>query len=122
MMNHERMLKIADVIEENPDHFNMAYFAALQSLKDDEGWFDGRIGPHDTRLLIGANLHECGTTACIAGWAVWLWAADVNPQRTIDDEAAELLDLDMDTADELFNNWDLHSAEIAADHLREMVA
>lgn len=122
-MNHERILKVADVIEANPEHFSMNYFMSVDR-KIDRGvmeWDGGRIGPLETSLLLQQDAYECGTTACIAGWAVWLWGAEVNPNLAVDDNAADILGLSKNVADALFANFDLDTAEKAASHLRNMV-
>lgn len=121
-MNHERMLKIADMIEEHPEHFNIKTFATVPALSDELGRTDGQMTARQTSLLLQADLFDCGTTACIAGWAVWLWAAEADPSRQIDDIAADILDLPNDVADDLFCTWSLTDAAKAAAHLREMVA
>lgn len=114
-MNHERMLKVADVIEENPDHFDMKFF-----MKTGPDWTD-RMGESSTRELVSADIYNCGTTACIAGWACWLWSAEVRHDKGVDDNAQHILGLSTDVADELFIDFDLKTAKDAAAHLREMV-
>lgn len=67
-MNVERMLQVADAIERESKHFNMgAFFGKYDSAQHlFEQW------PHD----IAKQGFSCGTTACIAGWAVFLFARD----------------------------------------------
>lgn len=96
MVNSELLNKIADQIEAHPESFNMGTWAQKDA--------------------------DCGTQYCIAGWAIvkgtpklhhywggsmesWL-AKHVPPGETFKTYGAELLGIDLKTADILFFNWD----------------
>jgi hypothetical protein len=53
------------------------------------------------------SMHEynCGTYACIAGWAIFAQDGYINSSRNIHHYAQELLGLDDDQANDLFLNW-----------------
>lgn len=63
---------------------------------------------------------ECGTTRCIAGWAVALSAVEwystaaggmhLASGRTVEETAERLLGLDWDEASDLFYEWDADDA------------
>lgn len=110
----ERLNKVADMIQSHPEHFNMDWFLSREGGT-------GSCWPQD---IAGADLFECGTTACIAGWAVALWGAEVGPKDTdIDATAARILGMDKDEAGVLLFYADplFHmTADQAADHLRRM--
>lgn len=114
-MNHERMLKVADAIEANPDHFSMADF-----YYGEPGTPYTRKDPDDALSLDDA-LTYCGTKACIAGWALHLWPAENDKAVCLSSGAAGILGLDYDDADEIFYNFDLETADEAAAYLRELV-
>jgi hypothetical protein len=76
-MNIERLTQLRDVLAALPDErFDMSTF-----------------GPESSQLL-----HNCGTVACIAGWAAAIFA---EPGIT-DGAAARTLNLDPDLAHDLF--------------------
>lgn len=122
--NPERLRHIADVIEANPDHFSMTSFFGFRGSQDLQ-W---------PSLIAGASQHdfvnECGTTACIAGWAFLEYRDEfvqpVGPSSERNSNEWEvsmgrLLGFDnYDDCYALFYNWDLESPEEAAAHLREM--
>lgn len=123
-MNHERLLKIADVIEAHPEKFSMTYFYAGKE-------FDRVIDEvHDWTCASEVAAHldlydeECGTTACIAGHACSLWAADLQPDDDYETGARRILGLDPSTAWHLFFGQitELNTPKKAATYLREMVA
>jgi hypothetical protein len=129
-VNRDRILKVADVIEANPEHFDMTlYFndAAARAYQEQTGasvcssaspFVTPEVG---VEVLATVDLtNTCGTTACIAGWAMHLWPADVTeknlPYSII---AADLLDIDYKLADDLFYDMSL-DAENAVRALREI--
>jgi hypothetical protein len=63
-MNVERLQAVADQLRKEPTRFNL------------ETWFGGR--PYDDRLDDYQTAEEawCGTTACIAGTALAMFAPD----------------------------------------------
>lgn len=92
-MNRENILKVADAIESHsiPDlGFNMSL------------WIDRKPGPEDDR-----SGHNCGTTACIAGWAVAVMNGGVIPEVgvPIQDDAEKYFGLNWTDGEDLFVNW-----------------
>jgi hypothetical protein len=121
--NVDRLNKVADLIQQNPEHFHMGH------------WFGTLSGPHfaphpalldeahnrrEGAVVAAVDLFECGTTACIAGWACHLWEAEVDPTARIENNAARILGLDFSAADDLFYAFDLNTPDAAADRLRRM--
>jgi len=109
----ERLSKLADVIEEHPDQFDM------------RRWWTGLVcdweqtHAQDFAALAAADM--CGTTACIAGWAVHLWPADVEPDDTFTTAGARILGIDPDEAYRLFQPLDMtHAGAVAT--LRQLAA
>jgi hypothetical protein len=118
IMNVERVLKLADFIEQLPPHkFIMDVWAA-----DAKRNFEGV----DAKAM---NPNECGTIGCIAGWAIFLFA-ERQPMDYRDcpypaTEAAELLDISGYAASQLFHGRFTHervTREIAAAELRKMAS
>lgn len=111
-MNYDRMWAVADAIEKNPDHFDM----------DD---FINREGDIVLMLSQPGALASCGTTGCIAGWAIHLYPSVAKQVDTglmsVSQIAGEVLGLDYDTACDLFYLFELGTAEQAAGHIRGMV-
>jgi len=92
-MNIERIKKLAEVLRSPvaQDHFDMSdYFFWDLNVEMDE--------------KVSEAIHKCGTTACIAGWAVTIFAPDtkVNCGSEIHSMAQELLDLTTAQAVTLF--------------------
>lgn len=95
-MDRERMIKLAEHIEAQ-EHVRVSGSARHAAELGD-------------RKLIGFNMedwvtdHDCGSTGCIAGWAVVLF--DGNPEDDIEEQAADLLDLSRRQSNDLFmGNW-----------------
>lgn len=62
-----RVLKLANKIIEEPEHFDMSYW--FQVGDNDEGtWHTPSLDEYDE-----IDINACGTTACIAGWAVLMF-------------------------------------------------
>lgn len=88
-MNKKLLLDVATAIEANPEHFDMGSFC-------------------------GKN--DCGTTACIAGWAVALSIdgglnnLPLIDEHSISDKARKVLEIDIQTGIALFfaNDWRHH--------------
>ncbi len=76
-INEPLLRKIQEEIRGNPSNFNMA------------SYFGGALSEVDIR--IGVLEHKCGTTACIAGWALAL-----NPSVELQRVAYCLEDYDAD--------------------------
>jgi hypothetical protein len=100
-VNTDRILELADVIEGHKLDlgFNMASFA-----------------DHATLAYPDKSGHDCGTTACIAGWAIamkkgtWIveeLALDVmgNMELDVDKEASSYLEIGYSTSADLFYRW-----------------
>ena len=60
-MNKERLLKIADVIEAYPRMYNQGDYGDQCFVEDVDEFVD-----------------DCGTPACIAGWAIYLFGEDID--------------------------------------------
>jgi hypothetical protein len=83
-VNIERLTQLRDVLAALPDErFDMSTFGQYSDGKDASGQ---------------ELLHNCGTVACIAGWAAAIFA---EPGIT-DGAAARTLNLDPDLAHDLF--------------------
>lgn len=108
----ERLRKLADVMEANPEHVDMKQWIILP----------GRLYGSTVAEVIGHDMTECGTTACAAGWAVWLWPGAI-PADSVDgpisDAAQQLLGLTDDEAAVLFYGVN-DTAEIVAGDLRDL--
>lgn len=97
-MNTELLNQVADLIERT-DRFNLAYIA--------RGPGDGRRGVYS--LTAGQLLHDCQTTACVAGWTNVLcagedsdsWVGDCDGEDGLA-TAAVRLGLSVRQADRLF--------------------
>lgn len=84
-MNKERMLQLADVIEKLPH--------VQEENKTDPG----------RSFTMNDFSYECGTPACIAGWATALATGKENIQEFAPcSTAARWLEIDVDWADNLF--------------------
>lgn len=105
-MHLQRLTKLAEVMNKLPDDA----IDMNEWLKTSQGdWIDAV----NARLSIPDNQREtwCGTTGCIAGWAIALfgdadeWNDLVYNQgalRAVADYAQQLLELDDDEADHIF--------------------
>ena len=95
-VNSELFRKIADVIEHNPDGYNQRKWG---------------FGVHDNdakacRHIPADQVHTCGTSHCIAGWAVALTPVDQRPAGEVSFAARELLGLGESESHFLFApNW-----------------
>jgi hypothetical protein len=130
MVSVDRLNKLAEVIEERPDQFDMTWWWKVP--KDDE--FPNAYGhftvnsPADmeTHYQVDMLAPDCGTRACVAGWACSLWSADIPKQHRHLDAAAgamDVLGLDHETSDWLFDADARHQkAHEAADVLRDLAA
>ena len=104
-INTERLNKLADIIEEREDHFCMGtWFRPVPGDKDLERRYLA-MAPDEEIAYVAQEfeLTECGTTACAAGWAVYLWPFDV-PQSCESwvKAGATILGLGHETARSLF--------------------
>lgn len=89
-MRADRLQQLRDHLDQLPDErFDMRFYSAEKGHP--------RIG----RPSFGPVLHNCGTAACVAGWAMALFAPRARPAR-VWNKAAELLGLDPGQAHELF--------------------
>lgn len=87
-LNIVNILKVRDLILAHPDNFDMNYFG----FNPDTGTVD-----------ISNIEHECGTVACIAGWACYA-AGDPRAvsRGEVMETAADFFGLDLDVARPLF--------------------
>lgn len=86
-MNVERITTLRDHIAAlPPEKFNLG------------SWFSSPV-----KLPTAGAFHKCGTSACIAGWALVLFAPD-EPLYMVDvpNDAAEILGLTNEQANDLF--------------------
>lgn len=118
-MNKSRLLKLAAHITspEIRPRFNMHWF------------FDSSFSeyvPYD-KLIPSAFKHECGTSMCIAGWALALFTKDKTVTelgRNAKEAAAKVLGLSPLTAHELFihGSYAGSDPDQAARTIRHLVA
>jgi len=112
-MNKERMLQLADYIENLPEHkFEMQYWISQKILKETsygEDYWKIDYAPTMNSDLTKGLLEplDCGTACCIAGWATAIESnfkpiAIIQDGKTIDDRAKEWLDLSYEQAQNLF--------------------
>ena len=89
-MNHENVEKLRDYLrDEVPDErFDMRSYVRGGSMTN-----------------VRARLNECGTAACIGGWAAYLFTPR---RRWAHEHAGRALGLDNDQAEELFEPDGLH--------------
>lgn len=106
-MNKERMLKLADAIENaDKSQFHLGSWFGQRSIENDE-WSDmvsyrGEVGQYFSQF---PNEMQCGTTACIAGWAVAMkfnFDPKAYVETTVEDVAAEYLEINKGQAFRLF--------------------
>lgn len=115
--NAQLFWEIAAKIDEFPDNYDQALWIHCE---DPEAKWPN-IEQQATMLVEGA----CGTTACIAGWAVALrWKKGrTNKVLSWEDEARELLGLTEIEADDLFNpSWEPEDGRSVGDALRAIGA
>lgn len=131
-MNRERVLKLADVIEEHPENFYIGSWITIP--KDAPGWLeliedsrrycsgsDQKVGMF-TSAAAAADLASCGTTACIAGWAVYLWAAEADENKSVPSNAIRILDLNSEQRLIFYAGSEaIPNAKTAAARLRQLV-
>lgn len=97
-MNEERLLELADHLEGLPkmehDRFSVTELPKLKGAK-----------PEGFHMFWWLASTGCGTSGCIAGHAATLWQDNWEPNASIGvrDEAAKELDLDIETAQDLFS-------------------
>lgn len=116
-MNRQRLLEVADRIEQKPDHFDMCTFFAGPTYSNQ--W--GSAPEKDQTLLpqlvtaIGCDIlaDVCGTTACVAGWAMILHRDEVDHHRSFPVNGADILGLDPEEASWLFYDLDGEAHQVA---------
>ena len=104
----DRLLAVADIIEFTPERW------------DQDTWFRNRelLDPLPT-AVIGRGAVKCGTTACVAGWAVAL-SSEVKNFWPWEYAGADALGLAYDMANDLFrSSLPLNATELA-DVLRRL--
>jgi hypothetical protein len=125
------MLKIADVIEEHPEHFHMRDFCTWTKGDSDfrDHVYDECNGSQDYEsyalTLVDFLGAPCGMTACLGGWACNLWPAEVDTEMSAAGNAQRILGLTGEQADALFFAWpdDAESdAHKAAERIRRWIA
>lgn len=133
-MNKERLLKLAEVIEQNPDEFSIGdWWSGAEELPihfdftpyqkqypDVPLW---RMQTVIDNLKMMEQTTMCGTQACFAGWAVFLWASEIDIRLYYSENARVILDLTASQAEFLFYDFSDQSrdAQSAAALLRRFV-
>ena len=93
-MNKERILKLADRIEETE------YYNPVESLVFSKYELSlSRIN----KFCMGFMRFDCGSPACLMGWALDMFGKDEGLKSTEYAVVGELLDMDADPARMLFN-------------------
>lgn len=97
-MNVERLLAVKHAILDHPKQVDMM------------SWYGGDAYCYEPEHLTPNVLDRCGTTGCVAGWAVSLFAPGIPYGlcgNGVYDRAIALLDTSEDAADSLFHvmNW-----------------
>lgn len=124
-MNHERILKLASVIEENPSKFDVGSWYEGPEIDD---YMNGStFGCDDVfRKVQEIDIFSphCGTTGCFAGLAVALWPAEVEEFDNFSSAGARILGLNDVESSNLFYGQVgiIETAEAGVAHLRNMVA
>lgn len=112
-MNKERMLQLADFLDSlDRSKFDLRCFFAEKDLTEDgEVVFDyegeEQIHGVTTRYFIRKEDEgSCNTTACIAGWAIYLFKEDLSQDQLRESNhisvASDILGLNSDEAPQLF--------------------
>ena len=120
-MNKERFLELADIIENAPkDQFHLGAWFGERNFKYDT-WMGTNqyCGPLGRFFSQSPNEMKCGTTACIAGWALAMkynFDPKLDLNGAIEDVAAEYLGLTQHEAYRLFfanqdSVWARHQEE-----------
>lgn len=115
----DRLLAVADRIEFQPENWNQATWVATSE----------NFSYINPAVTIGQGDEfvddHCGTTACIAGWAVLLTpveqrAGDEKKYYSYANQAKHSLGITEDLADELFYELPTTDPAVAADILRRL--
>src|ERR1700689_694555 len=102
-MNIKRFRELADVIERSAKQsskrtlpkFSMEYFFKL------------KYGVGVSSIPDWKHFKNCGTTACIAGFACLTWKTECKPGDSADASAQKILGISEREADSIFcSNWD----------------
>jgi hypothetical protein len=121
----ERFNKLADIIEEHPDQFDMSWWVQIPGTE-----YTGQVFAID--VLTGLDIYDvdmlapgCTTRGCVAGWAGSLWGGELTQEQwdsmTFEQAGTLLLGLDEDTQSWLFDAEAQHqSAFAAAEVLRDL--
>lgn len=109
-MNKDRMLQLADYIEDLPEHkFEMQYWIS-QKVKS-KNYYGTEYWKTDYAPVFNVDVFleplDCGTACCIAGWATAIEnnfkpIAMMQDNKTIEDRGREWLDLTYAQANNLF--------------------
>lgn len=107
----ERLIKVADIIETNPEAYYQyswvqlsaeeeSYFRQLLEIEEGarlEYYHYDKVG-----LQQGLDNAGCGTTCCLAGWAVRYTPKEIDLPRDWDEAGAKALGLDSQLAEAMF--------------------
>lgn len=94
----ERVRKVAEAID--PEHFYMGAWY--------ENVNESAVYTNDIETV--GDIRGCGTTACVAGWAVITFPELAGIGELIPDAAAVILGMDDDDALALFEDYDFDAA------------
>lgn len=110
-LNAELFRKIADVIEREPNLYDQTEFGF--GSNNDDAKACHHIPPE--------QVNACGTSHCIAGWAVALTPPAKRPDADVFYAAKELLGLSINDAADLFwSAWKPPSEMTVPQYLREV--
>ena len=117
-MNIYRMNKLADYLDTvKEETFNMGSFFSFEKYdRDYEEALEEEIN-----TIVETNEWPCGTWACVAGHAIFLFKPELAGKCDWAENASSILDLSPSEADSLFYNYRLVNAKVAATFLRKMV-
>jgi hypothetical protein len=100
MNTTELLLTVADKIEFEPERFSMSSWNSRNFI--------------DSPLELAGQEPECGTTCCVAGWAVALTPREEVPNAGWSYTGAQLLGLNYELASLLFMETTKEAPEMAA--------
>jgi hypothetical protein len=100
-MNKERMLKVADEIVAHADHFDMGVWMTSDWLHNK---IERGLCVPVTEAVKHMDLDDCGTAACVAGWAAYLYAAELQEGDTFAEAGRRILGLTHGESEQLFES------------------
>ncbi len=98
-INTDRLLKLADVIEQHPRQLYMGFWCGGEEL---DLLMQKGLRPIEAMAEIDLTVEGCRTSGCAAGWTVSLWGGEIDPLASFQENARAILGLDRDQASILF--------------------